>query len=346
MKIAQLVSNTHAVSQMANNAIYSHVASLANGLIEKGNEVTLFASGDSETNAALKSVYPIALTKDEALTDRQQKRYTSLLIAQCYEWANKNNADIIHSHFSLLGSFYSRLVNIPTVISIHSPIDNQIKPFLMEYKDLKYISFSYAQRQTMPQLNWYANIYHGVDTQKFSFNNRPKDYVLYLGRVTEEKGVHFAIEAAKKAGVQLIIAGRSYPTEGYWHSHIEKHIDGNSVRYVGEQSFENKIEWLQNAKALLFPTQYNEVFGYVMIEAMSCGTPVIAWNKGSVPEVVKSGVTGFIVESVDEMVDGIKNIDSINRKDARSRAEIYFSVEKMISGYQKVYERIIRERSN
>lgn len=339
MKIAQLVSNLNSVYVKANNAIYSHVGSLSNGLKNRGHDVELFAAGDSKVDVNLSSVYPLALNNDLSLNEKEKNHYTSLLISKCYSRASE--FDLVHSHFTLLSSFYANLVKTPTLISIHSPIDNSIKPFLKEFKNLKYISFSYAQRSLMPDLNWVANIYHGVSTNIFSFNATPKDYFLYLGRLTEDKGVHLAIEAAKLAGVQLVIAGRSYPNEGYWHSKIEKNIDGKNVIYIGEQSFDNKIEWLQNARALIFPTQCQEVFGYVMIESMSCGTPVIAWNNGSVPEVIKSGSTGFIVESVEEAVKAIKSIDTLDRNNSRKRAEQYFSIEKMVSGYEKVYRKIL-----
>lgn len=339
MKIAQLVSNLNNVNVKANNAIYSHVGALANGLKHKSHEVALFAAGGSVSEAELFSVHSVSLNEEPSFNERQIKYYINLLISKCF--ARANEFDIIHSHFTLLSSFYCSLVKTPTLISIHSPIDETIKPFLNEFKDLKYISFSYAQRKLMPELNWVANIYHGVDTNIFNYNPKPKDYILYLGRVTEDKGVHLAIEAAKQAGVQLVIAGKTYPFEGYWHSNIEKNIDGKTVKYVGEQPLDGKIELLQNAKALIFPTQCNEVFGYVMIEAMACGTPVIAWNNGSVPEVVKNGLTGFIVENVDEAVLAIKSLDSLDRENCRRRAVDFFSIEKMVSGYEKVYKKIL-----
>ncbi|MCX6742819.1 MAG: glycosyltransferase, partial [Candidatus Parcubacteria bacterium] len=243
--------------------------------------------------------------------------------------------------FTLLSSFYSGLVDIPTLISIHSPIDKEIKPLLQAFKNNYYVSFSLAQRKQMPELNWFANIYHGVDTKKFSFNSRPKDFFLYLGRITEEKGVHLAIEAAQAANVPLIIAGLSYVEEKYWHEKIEKNIDGKNIRYVGQANLEQKIKYLQNAKAVLFPSQYNEVFGLVMIEAMACGTPVIAWKNGSVPEVIKHRKTGYMVKSVDDMVKAINMIDKVSREETRKRAETYFSIEKMVDGYEKVYDKII-----
>ncbi|MBU2037487.1 glycosyltransferase, partial [Patescibacteria group bacterium] len=150
---------------------------------------------------------------------------------------------------------------------------------------------------------------------------------------------------AKAANVPLIIAGRSYLTESYWQSQIEPHIDGKMVRYVGEADFEKKIEWLKNAKALLFPTQFDEIFGLVMIEALACGTPVIGWNKGSVPEIIQNKKSGYVVADIPEMIDAINNVDKINRNDCRKRAEIFFSAEKMVTGYVKNYERIIKEHS-
>ena len=344
MKISQLISNLNRVSPTANKAIYGHVGVLCNGFVDNGENVTLFASGDSETKAKLESVYPVALNSDSDLTERQKNHYISSLISKCYGQAK--DFDIIHSHFTLLSSFFADLTDIPTLISIHSPIDDQIRPFLAEFKDKYYISFSWAQRKQMPELNWYANIYHGVDTKKFAFNPTPKDYLFYLGRVTEDKGVHLAIETAKRTKTSLVIAGKSYQNEGYWHQQIEKHIDGKNVIYIGEQSFKDKIIWLQNAKAVLFPTQCDEVFGYVMIEAMACGTPVIAFGRGSVYEVIKDGKTGFIVNNVDEMVEAVKNVESINRLTTRNRAVEYFSIGKMISGYQKVYTKLLAEDKN
>lgn len=337
MKIAQLVSNLHPVFPMANNAIYSHVAWLTNGLVDLGHAVHLFAAGGSETRGQLHAVTPLSLVKMD-VPDKLKKHYMHMLASECYRHAK--DADIIHSHFNLISSFYAGLVDVPTVQSIHSPPTEDIKPLLVQFKNNNYISFSFAQRRELPELNWIANIYHGVDMNIFSFNPEPQNYFLYLGRITKDKGVHLAIEAAKAANVPLIIVGRSYPTESYWHDEIEPHIDGKMVRYVGEADFEKKIEWLRNAKALLFPTQYNEVFGYVMIEAMACGTPVIGWRSGSVPEVVAHERTGYVVENVSDMMKAIQKIDTISREETRARAEKYFSVEKMVHGYEQVYARV------
>ncbi|MFO0765150.1 MAG: glycosyltransferase family 4 protein, partial [Patescibacteria group bacterium] len=296
MRIAQLVSNLHSVDPRANRPIYSLAGILANGLVKKNNEVTLFGSSNSKTDAKLHG-YPTADVKTAEIPESILRHYMHSLISQCY--AKADEFDIIHSHFTLLNLFYAGFVKTPSVNCIHVPISEELKPILRQFKNNNFISYSLSQRKQFPELNWVANIYHGVDTSLFTYNENPDDYYLYIGRITEEKGIHHAIEAAKAAGVKLVIAGRSWKNGDYWHKNVEPHIDGDRIRYVGEADLERKIELFRNAKALLFPTQYDEVFGLVMIEAMSCGTPVIGWNSGAVPEVVQHGETGFVVSSVE-----------------------------------------------
>ncbi len=338
MRIAQLVSNLHSTAAESTKGIYTHVGFLADQFVRLGHEAHLFAAGNSKTQANLHAITEGSLDQMDIPEDIQ-KHYMLGIASACYKEAA--NFDIIHSHFSLLSAFFSRLVSTPTLTSMHIPIREGIKPLLSQYKELPYVSFSYAQRKQMPELNWCANIYHGVDTKLFGFNPLPAEYYLYLGRVTEDKGVHFAIEAAKAANVPLLIAGRSSINQSYWQSKVEPEINGKTIRYVGEADQAQKIALLQGARGLLFPTQVDETFGLVMIEAMSCGTPVIAWRNGSVPEVVSDGKTGFIVDNTQEMVKAIQSINTLSREATRHRAEMYFSQEKMASGYLKVYERII-----
>jgi glycosyltransferase involved in cell wall biosynthesis len=341
LKIAQLAPLNHPISAKQNKAIYSHIANLVNGSSAKKHNVTLFGHADSEVQGKVRSV----VFHDGEESKGALARYELWsLISDCYLDAKNKVFDLIHSHLNVMTGFFSRLdKSIPTLISIHSPIENWMKPILLKHKDEKYISFSLAQRKQLPELNWYANIYHGVDTDQFAFNERPEDYVLYLGRVTKEKGTHHAINACKDAGVNLRIAGRSYSTENYWHEMIEPHINGKTVRYFGEANLDEKIDLLQKARAVVFPTLYNEAFGYVLIEAMSCGTPVIAFPNGSVPEIVRDGVSGYLVNDEKEMAEALKKIDLIDRKEVRKRAEQFFSLKQMMTHYDSVYHRVVEE---
>jgi glycosyltransferase involved in cell wall biosynthesis len=340
MKVAQLNSNFYPTSTNSNHGIYYHVGWLTKALVDRGVDVSLFASGDSDRYAKLYSITEKA-TRNMDITEDLRRQFLHLHISNCYKYAHE--FDLIHAHFNLTSSYYSQIVDTPTIQSFHSPIDASAKEMLPYFKDNNYVSFSLAQRRQMPNLNWVANIYHGVNTNEFAYNPIPKDYLLFLGRITKEKGLHLAIEAARATNTPLIIAGRSYPEDPYWHDEIQKHIDGKLISYVGEANYQTKIEYLQNAKALLMPVQWDEPFGLVMIEAMSCGTPVIGWNMGSIPEVVQDRETGYVVSKIDHMVKAIETLDKIDRQACRDRVQRYFSIEKMVAGYEHVYARTIEQ---
>ena len=340
MKIAQLVSNYYRTSPDSTVAIYGHTGLLSDELVNRGNDVTLYASSDSNTKAKLVSVSE-ATAHNKEMSDGSRAGLLHTLLSRCYQDAGQY--DIIHSHFTLQSAFYSSLVKTPSIQAVHTPIDEGQKKLLKPYIGNNFISFSLAQRKQMPELNWVANIYHGLDLKEFIFNPRPNDYFLYLGRITRDKGVHLAIDAAKAAGVPLVLAGKSFPKEGYWHDEIEHRIDGKMITYIGVADYDTKREYLRNAKAVLFPTQWDEPFGLVMIEAMASGTPVIGWDNGSVSEVIQDRETGYLVNSVQGMVEAIRAIDKIDRITARKRVETYFSVERMVKGYEAVYSRIIEQ---
>lgn len=338
MRIAQLCAVNLRVSHAAPHGIYGSVGSLADALVAREHDVTLYAAGDADTKARVISVVPTN-AKSRGASENEVVRENLETASLCYRDAFRH--DIIHSHFTLLGCHFAPIVQTPTVHSIHSPITDDLIPHVLRYRKERFISFSLAQRQKLPELNWVANIYHGIDTKAYAFSPEPQDYVLYLGRITEDKGVHHAIAAANEAGVQLLIAGMSYPSEGYWSERIEPHIDGDSVRFLGPADLERKIELLRNAKALLFPTLYDEVFGLVMIEAMACGTPVIGFENGAVSEIVQDGQTGFVVRTPKQMAAAIKKVHTLSRAACRERVEKLFSIEKMVRGYERVYERVI-----
>ena len=339
MKIAQLCSILHPVTPDSARGIYGLVGNACDALVRRGHDVTLFASGDAKVNAKVCSRVPVngsarGIPESEIL--RENLETASLCFSQAEQF------DVIQSHFSLIGCHFSPVVKTPTFHSIHSPITPELAPHLLRYRKEKFISFSLAQRSQLPELNWVANIYHGIDTSVYAYQDQPEDYVLYLGRMTQDKGVHHAIAAAKAAKVKLLIAGVSYSNEGYWSKFIEPQIDGVQVRFIGHADVEQKRKLMQNARALLFPSLAQETFGLVMIEAMSCGTPVIGFDVGAVAEVVQDQETGFVVRTEKQMAAAIKKIKHIHRKAVRQRAETFFSLERMAAGYERVYQRHVK----
>lgn len=342
MKIAQLVSNHHSVPPVASGAIYHVVNRITEGLIDQGHDLTLFASGDSKTRADLIG-FPETHTAAMGVDERMIKHYMHALASKCFSLAGE--FDIIHSHFNLISSYYAPLISTPVVQTLHSNIKEELHPIMNGLRHGKnmYISFSYSQRRQFPELNWVANVYHGIDVSRFPRNLEPDDYLLFIGRITEDKGAHLAIEAAKAAGKRIVIAGASYQNETYWHEKIEPEIDGKTVQYIGELSHDDKVEYFRKAKALLFPIQWEEPFGLVMIESMACGTPVIGFDRGSVSEIVQNGVTGYVVKDVKGMVDAIGGIGKISRAECSDRVGRFFSFSKMVSGYERVYGRVIED---
>jgi glycosyltransferase involved in cell wall biosynthesis len=343
MRIAQLTSNFYSVPPRSSKAIFYMVHRLTEGLLAAGHDVTLFASGDSETAAKLIAVTENQ-TSDMGIPEHVTQHYLHLLISECYSRAK--DFDVIHSHFNTTALPYARLTDVPTVHTLHTPISAETLPIVEAYKDQRFISFTHSQQHLYPRLNWVGNIYHGVDHGHLTFNAEPKDYLLFMGRIVPEKGVDVAIEAAKAAGMKLIIVGRTNEAHmAYFRERIEPHIDGVNIRFVGEATHETKVEFFRNAKALLFPVQWEEPFGLVMIEAMACGTPVIGFDRWSVAEIVQDQETGYVVRDLAGMVDAIGRIGAIDRAACRRRTERFFSYERMVSGYQAIYRRVAAGRS-
>lgn len=338
MNIAQLCSIYRSVDPHSTYGVHHFIGNLADTLA-KEHCVSVFASGDSTTKAKLQSIVKTNAASRDA-SEQEIMRENLETASLCYRQAEK--FDVIHDHFSLIGCHFAAVVTTPTVHSVHMPVTKELREHLLLYKKEKFISFSLAQRKQLPDLNWIANIYHGVDTNVYQFQEHAKDYALYLGRITKDKGVHHAINAAKAANIQLLVAGISNSDEGYWSKEIEPHIDGKNVRFIGRANLEQKVQLMQNAKVLLFPTLAEETFGLVMIEAMSCGTPVIAFDRGAVQEVIQDKETGFIVNTEKQMVAAIKKIDTISRRATRRRAEKFFSIERMTRGYERVYQRYVK----
>lgn len=309
---------------------------LADGMTDKGHEVTLFASGDSETKARLVSVYP------EEQRNRMGQLSPAILHAlNAYKRAEE--FDIVHDHTWKEGPALGSYVGSPVLHTLHGPFDEEGKKFYsLVSQDIYYNSISDYQRSCMTELNYIGTIYNGIDIENYPFTTQKEDYFLYLGRMNAEKAPHIAVEVAKRLNLNLIILGKidSEEEQNYFDVHVKPHI-GRKIRFIGEVSKAAKIEIVKEARCLLFPIQWAEPFGLVMIEAMASGTPVIGWKNGSVPEVVEDNVTGFVVDSVESMEKAISRLDLIDPMACRKRVEDNFTVQIMLDHYEKAYFEIV-----
>jgi len=310
------------------------VSMLAEGLVDLGMDVTLFATGDSLTSARLDSVCPVPYEEDKEM---DAKVWECLHIAHLFEQADQ--FDIIHNNYDFLPLSYSRLVKTPVVTTIHGFSSPKILPVYRTYnRDNYYISISNSDRS--PELDYLGTVYHGIDLNLFTINEKPGDYLLYFGRLHPDKGTYEAIQIARRFGMKLIMAG-IIQDEDYYKSRVAPFIDDSNIIYVGSVGPERRNELLQGAYALLHPIYFDEPFGLSVIEAMACGTPVIAFNRGSMPEVISEGVTGFLVENIEEALARLELVPTLERRECRRWVQERFSKERMVTDYLKVYETII-----
>ncbi len=313
----------------------SVVSLLTEGLVKRGIDVTLFATADSHTSAKLHAVCPRPYEEDQSIL---VKACECLHISDVFERANE--FDIIHNHFDYLPLTYSALVNTPVVTTVHGISSKKILPVYKKYNNKTfYVSISDAYR--CHELDYIATVRHGIDIEGLHFNDRPQDYLLFLSRLHKDKGVKEAIEVAKKTGRKLRIAG-FIADQAYFEKEVQPHIDNEQIIYEGHVDPERKKELLSNAYALLHMINYEEPFGLGVVEAMASGTPVIAMNLGSMPELISDGETGFLVNSIDEAADAVQKVASISRKKCRENVEKRFSVDRMVDDYIKVYETILK----
>ncbi|AKB37007.1 Mannose-6-phosphate isomerase, bifunctional enzyme [Methanosarcina siciliae C2J] len=313
------------------------VSLLTEGLVKRGIEVTLFATADSHTAGKLHAICPRPYEEDK---DLLIKVYEGLHISEVFERANEY--DIIHNHFDYLPLTYSGLVDTPVVTTIHGFSSRKILPVYKKYNNSTfYVSISDAYRCN--EIDYIATVRHGIDIATFPFNDRPQDYLLFISRIHREKGAKEAIEVAKKTGRKLKIAGFIADPE-YFKNEVEPHIDGSQIIYEGHVTQERKKELLSNAHALLHMINYEEAFGLGVVEALACGTPVIAINRGAMPELIMDGETGFLVNKISEAVEAVEKVNSISRKKCRESVEERFSVDRMVEDYIRVYETILKKR--
>jgi len=310
--------------------------------VEKGVDVTLFATADSKTRARLHAICERGYEEDKSI---DPKVWECLHISEVFERAGAaTEFDIIHNSFDFLPLTYSGLVSIPVLTTIHGFSSPKILPVYRKYNGkVFYVSISDADRS--PELDYIATIHHGIDLENFTFRPEGGDYLLFFGRIHNDKGTREAIEIAKRASRKLVIAGVVQDRE-YFERWVEPHINGErqkNITYVGSAGPELRDELLGNAYALLHPINFDEPFGFSVVESMACGTPVIAMNRGSMPELIENGVNGLLVSSLEEAVDAVEKVEKIDRARCRKTVEERFTAENMADQYIKVYKRIIEK---
>lgn len=315
---------------------WEQVASnIAEGLVGRGIDVTLFATGDSITNGKLESICKRPYAVDKNL---DPKVWECLHISNLMERAEK--FDIVHNNFDFLPLTYSRLIKTPMVTTIHGFSSSQIIPVYKKYNTSStYISISTADRH--PELNYFQTIYHGIDPADFTFRQQKEDYLLYFGRIHPDKGTHEAIEIALQAGCPLKLAGL-IQDENYFNTKVKPRIDNERIIYVGNVGPEMRNELLGAARALLHPISFEEPFGLSVVEAMMCGTPVIAFARGSMPELIIDGKTGYLVETVNEAAQAVEKLNAIDPYICSEHALEKFSLDRMIDEYINVYKRVLQ----
>jgi glycosyltransferase involved in cell wall biosynthesis len=307
---------------------------LTEGLVARGHDVTLFATGDSVTGARLQSVVSTGWSEDTTIDPKVAE---CLHISDVFE--RSDEFDIIHNSFDFLPLTFTDLVTTPVVTTIHGFSSPRIVPVYAKYNGrTTYVAISDADRH--PALDYAATIYHGIDTERFELHADPGDYLAYFGRIHPEKGTAEAIETAAKAGLPLLIAGIIQDAD-YFETQIAPHIDDDHVRYLGPVAAEDRSAFLGGARALLHLISFDEPFGLSVIESMACGTPVVAFNRGSMPELIDDGVTGMLVTDVAGAFVAVEQTATLDRAEIRAVAVDRFGVDRMIDQYLVVYEQAI-----
>lgn len=343
MRIAQIAPLHESVPPRLYGGTERVVSNLTEELVRQGHEVTLFASGDSLTSAELRPICDRALRLES--TERSCPLAWHVLAAE--KVAQEAGAfDIIHSHIDFLFFPFLRQKLIPAITTLHQRLDEpDLFPLFREFIDMQLVSISHAQRSPMPWANWLGTVHHGLCEDVLQFRPGEGGYLAFLGRVSPEKGLARAIEIARKAQMPLRIAAKiDHADQEYFNACIRPLLNDRDVEFIGEIGERDKQEFLGSAAALLFPIDWPEPFGLVMIEAMACGTPVIAFPRGSVAEIIEHDVTGFLVENVEAAARAVQRIPALHRQRCRAVFEKRFSARRMCESYVELYEKVAEAR--
>ena len=342
MRIAQVAPLIESVPPKHYGGTERIVSYLTEELVRAGHEVTLFGSGDSVTGARLIPACHSSLRLNKQCIDHLAHHL--VMIDQVLEHAR--DFDVIHFHTDYLHFPVSRYLPVPHITTLHGRLDiPDLIPVYDRFRDISVISISNAQRKPLPRANWAGTVYHGLPPDLFQFQPNRGSYLAFLGRISPEKRADRAIEIANRAGMPLKIAAKvDRVDKRYFKRVVEPLLDASHVEWVGEINDREKDEFLGNAYALLFPIDWPEPFGLVMIEAIACGTPVIAYDRGAVPEVIMDGQTGFIAKNLEDAVEAVHRISEISRAHCRKIFENRFTVTRMARDYVRIYRRTIDRR--
>jgi glycosyltransferase involved in cell wall biosynthesis len=336
LRIAHIAPVATTIPPSMSGSVETMTSLLTEGLVARGHDVTLYATADSKTSARLNAIYPHGYWHDEHMWPWEL--YEMLNLAAAVE--RSSEYDIIHyeAAYYPMSLAFSRLSPTPIVQTLHHSPSAAEVTLWSRYPEAPFVAISNEQARLLVGLNVVDTVLHGIDTDGFTFEARPDDYLLFLGRFTEGKGVLQAIEIAKRVGMRLILAA----AEGeYYREKIAPHVDGRHIVYYGEADFAAKVKLYGGARALLYPIQAREPFGLVLAEAMACGTPVAALDRGAVREVVDEGVTGMVFNDLEQMINELPRVFDLDRRRVRERAVARFGVARMVDGYIAVYTRLV-----
>ena len=336
MRIAHVAPVATTIPPPKSGSVETMTSLLTEGLVARGHEVTLFATADSKTTATLCAIYPHGYWHDENMWPWEL--YEMLNLAAAVERAA--DFDIIHyeAAYYPMSLAFTRLSPTPIVQTLHHSPSRAEVNLWARYPEAPFVAISNEQAGLLDGVNVVATVLHGIDTDNFTFRDEPEDYLLFLGRFTDGKGVLQAIEIARRVGMRLVLAAAE---DEYYREKVAPHVDGRRVVYYGEADFDAKVTLYGGARALLYPIQAREPFGLVLAEAMACGTPVAALDRGAVREVVDDGVTGVVYADLEDMVTHLPRVLALDRRRVRERAVARFGVERMVDGYLSVYTRLV-----
>jgi len=339
MRIAQIAPLWIPVPPYTYGGTELVISWLCDELVRRGHEVTLFATEDSKTQAKLIPIWKNSLWQAKLKTPHAvfSLLYEKLISLQ-------DQFDIIHDHCEFYTTPYSKFLKPKIVTTLHHPLTEETIILYKKFPDINFVAVSKNQRKSGPGINIVKTIYHGLPIEKYEFNPEPKNYLLWLSKIIPEKGIAKAIDIAKLSGENLIISGNIPPEYGdYFDFRIKPLIDGKKIQFVGASNFSKKVELLKNAKAFLFPVRRPEPFGLVVIEAMACGVPVIAFKGGSLPELIEDGKTGFLVNNIEEARQALKKLNRISREYCREYVKKNFNLKRMANRYEKLYKKILKK---